>query len=965
MKSWTKPTNDLIGKALASVKKEIDRRYFFSRLKNPQWLQPLVERDYFKSPPRVRDLPDGSTQFPFWPELQYLKNVSGHVPDEVVRVVLDIPEVDNPRVYQDVLEIALNLPGTQSAMLKPKMLEFAEMEPRSLLHIYPGFQDLLIHWTEEDQISAALDLCEVLVQFEPDPQSEAKRKRRKEDPNDWTTRLEPAPRFDEWDYEEILTRGVRPLAEKVPYQVASILIDAVAEMITLGRHPEDGNDEDYSEIWYPRLDSDGDGYARVNEALVHALAFACVRVFEEDQDSVAALDGSLRNQRWKIFTRLRQHLYALHPNELTKPWIRDFILAHDDYAKSEHHYEFQRMVRCTCDYFGAGLLTEVERTQIFDAILGGPSKERFREWMGEQFTEGKFEQRQRYFHRMQLRPFATVLFGKYASYLRELEGECDAEISDEEYSPKSEGGSVTRRSPRSPEDLRKFDDAELLSFINDWQDERRDEDDWLVEINIEALAEGFQAVFKESIIQDPERLRFWIENRDCVERPIYVRAMISGMEEEIKARDFSRLSQWLQFCEWVLRHPDQGIGDGPWRRDQSRDDPNWHDSRRAVGDFVGTCLDKEVDVPISAQGQLAELLDTVCTQFDSRLDQGQHVLGNQDEPLAEAINNTRSRALEDLVNFGLWLRRKDPEADVSSVTTILEKRFDPSAEHRLTTPEYAILARNYVRVLSLNLAWATEHESDFFPKDVRPDAWSVAFAHLLISTRPNRPAFEILRDDFQFALEHISDFQGQELLGRESGDVLGQHLFIYYLWDVYPLHGEDSPLEAYYEQTIEDRKHWAELFSYVGRQLNNSGKNLNAALKDRATAFFDWRLQAEEPTELREFMFWLKAECLDANWRLKACSRVTDICSANGVDIKIPQGVLPQMLPENTGKVVECFAKLIRADNSAVVYMRTDDVRAILRAGLESRDDNVRQNAEGAREELLRKGRFDLLNLDD
>ena len=182
---------------------------------------------------------------------------------------------------------------------------------------------------------------------------------------------------------------------------------------------------------------------------------------------------------------------------------------------------------------------------------------------------------------------------------------------------------------------------------------------------------------------------------------------------------------------------------------------------------------------------------------------------------------------------------------------------------------------------------------------------------------------------------------------------------------MYPLHGEDSPFECYYEQTIEDRKHWAELFNYVGRQLNNSGKNLDAALKDRATAFFDWRLQAEEPTELREFMFWLKAECLDANWRLEACSRVTDICSANGVGIKIAHGVLPQMLPENTAKVVECFAKLVRADNSAVVYMRTDDARAILRAGLESGDDNVRQNAECAREELLRKGRFDLLNPDD
>ena len=249
---------------------------------------------------------------------------------------------------------------------------------------------------------------------------------------------------------------------------------------------------------------------------VQTLTFACEMVFERSPELIAVLNETLCNQRWRVFHRLRQHLYALHPNEQTKPWIRDLILAHDDYARWEHHYEFQRMIRTACERFGAALLTEEERTQVLDAILEGPSKANYREWLGEQFTEEKFEQRQRYFHRMQLRPFATVLFGEYASYFRELEGESDDRISDENYSPVGEsgGGWVSHRSPRSTEDLGNLEDEELLEFINEWQDERRDEDDWLVEINIEALAEAFQMVFKESIILDPQRLRFWIENRE-------------------------------------------------------------------------------------------------------------------------------------------------------------------------------------------------------------------------------------------------------------------------------------------------------------------------------------------------------------------------------------------------------------------------------------------------------------------
>ena len=99
----------------------------------------------------------------------------------------------------------------------------------------------------------------------------------------------------------------------------------------------------------------------------------------------------LRNQRWDVFKRLRQHLYALYPSEQTKPWIRELILTHGDYAKwKEHPYEFQRMIRLACEHFGAELLTEDERTQILMRFSAVFQKKIIREWMGEQFTEDWF-----------------------------------------------------------------------------------------------------------------------------------------------------------------------------------------------------------------------------------------------------------------------------------------------------------------------------------------------------------------------------------------------------------------------------------------------------------------------------------------------------------------------------------------------------------------------------------------------
>ena len=129
--------------------------------------------------------------------------------------------------------------------------------------------------------------------------------------------------------------------------------------------------------------------------------------------------------------------------------------------------------------------------------------------------------------------------------------------------------------------------------------------------------------------------------------------MVSAMQEQARSKQFDVLDKCFDFCEWVLSHPEQPNEDDTNLSDNSREPPGWHNSRRAVGDFVGACLEKEVNVPISARQALASLLDKLCTQYDRRLDDGEPVLLNRDDQLTEAINNTRSRALEDLVEFRL------------------------------------------------------------------------------------------------------------------------------------------------------------------------------------------------------------------------------------------------------------------------------------------------------------------------
>lgn len=956
----------MIEKVLSSVKKETDRQYFFSKLKNPLWVGPLRERGYFNNPPGVKQLPDGFVQNPRWPELSYLVTITADAPKQIVDIILGIKKTDNPSVYDDILTIALNLGSNDSARLLPKIIECTELENQFLAHRY---SELLQYWTTQGNIGEALELVKALIHFQPDKIAREKHRRRKRNHNDSGISLEPAPRFNQWEYQQILEEGIRPLAENEPYQVAGILIDAVASMILLRMHTEDikeVRDEDYSEIWCRRLDIPDSDYRDEKATLVNTLTFACEQVYGKTPESVDALDQALRTQRWKVFRRLRQHLYASHPNDQTLPWIRELILEHDDYSKWEHHYEFQLMVRKAVEHFGQRLLSEVERSAIFDAILSGPSKEDFREWMGDRYSEEAFLQRRRYFHRKQLRPFAALLSGEVHRYFDELEIEQQSDcLTDDSYFPyqRSQGGTVSYRSPKSAEELALLTDEDLLAYLNNWDEEHRDKNDWLVEITFSALAGVFQTFFKEKIIPDGKRLDFWMTNRGQIARPVYVTAMVKCMQELIKDKNFDSLDQWVEFCSWVLSHPDSERMEGqPEPRDESRNHPDWRSARQAVVEFIDACVNKDTEAPVSTRDSLANLLRHVCAQFDWRLDNERPILFNRDDLITEAINSTRGRALESLVHLGFWIRRHISDDPVPEVTEILSNRIAEDAEFPLTRPEHALLGMHFGNLCALNREWAIDQREILFPHANIP-TWREAFSSYIRFNRPATEMFKILREDFLFALDNLDLFTAAKDDDRQIIDRLGQHLFAYYMWQIYPLKADNSLLVRFYDKTTDDRQYWARLFDHVGRSLSNSGKHLNKELTDRAIAYFDWRFETAEPLELQEFTFWLEAECLDPEWRLRSYSRILDLGHGKNELLSLNFNTLNKLLPGHLPLVVECFAKITDTlDQNTQMYISTSEPRPILQAGLKAEDPMVRENAERARENLLRLGRFDFLD---
>ena len=181
--------------------------------------------------------------------------------------------------------------------------------------------------------------------------------------------------------------------------------------------------------------------------------------------------------------------------------------------------------------------------------------------------------------------------------------------------------------------------------------------------------------------------------------------------------------------------------------------------------------------------------------------------------------------------------------------------------------------------------------------------------------------------------------------------------------NLYPLEGDGSLLEQYYQWTDNNPEYLGNLFKYIGHQLSNSGKDLDQNLKGKIMKFCEWRIDQKRPTELRHFSVWLQAECLYAEWRLNAYSKVLDICEVEdwGFHFK----TLCKMLPNHTAKVIECFLKLTEQGKKDHFYIQTEEAKTILKAGRESSDEDARHMAKRALDNLLKSGRFVLPDLED
>ncbi len=238
------PSRETVRKAVAAIKRPADYEYFFDRLQSPAWIEPLRQVGFFRHPPEAQR-EGGYIRFPLWPESRYLVRMAPLEPQPVLSVLLEMPDTENVRVQEDVIDAALAMPPAVAARLVPRAVSWVDSPYRLFLPEKLG--RLVIRLAQGGLPQPALRLADALLRpVAPDQEEGSSNATYPRTP-------EPQSRYRAWEYERVAKAVVPALAAVDPAGTLTLLSELLqlAVEITV---PDATPPQDLSFAWRPAIE---------------------------------------------------------------------------------------------------------------------------------------------------------------------------------------------------------------------------------------------------------------------------------------------------------------------------------------------------------------------------------------------------------------------------------------------------------------------------------------------------------------------------------------------------------------------------------------------------------------------------------------------------------------------------------------------------------------------------------------
>jgi hypothetical protein len=906
--------------ALELLRQSANYQYFFDKLNSADWIAPLADHGFFKHPPPP--IRDGTTiRFPFWVESRFLARMAAEAPDLVASVIAAIPETENTRVHEDIVEAACGMPARLAATLTDSIQRFIDDNYQYLLP--EKVIELIVHLAGGGELAAAVRLADALLR---------PRYQESQVIDGDMLRVDPRPKFGHPEYGDVLHRVLSAIGAASP-EAAYRLATDLLEKVLSGSDSSIDRSADYSYIWRPTIE-DGSRlrrHADMRDDLITAVRDAA----NDGPINVRAVVDDLESRQWPLFQRL-----ALHTLTVRASAVADLVLARarqvDRLEDPAQRYEYTRLLR-----EALSLADDGEREELLNLVLGAEDQ-------GDTASADD-KVRRNYQLARTLAALGVALPARGRERLDHLVVELG--VTSQELDASDRPGAVATSfvgptSPRTATDLAQMPDTQLLEFLSSWAPSG----EWAA-----PSPEGLGRALQETVKQNPSRFADIAEEFVNVE-PTYVRSLLRGIHDALKEGESFGWPPVLRLGAWVLAQPDPPH-DG---RDRDRD-PDWSWTRGTIADLLDAGLrDKQHPIPFDLReavwAQLAQLLEDLDPTPQHEAQYG----GSNMDPVTLAINTVRGRAMHATVQYALWVRRHLGDTAtfnaMSEVRTALDQHLDVELDPSLAVR--SAYGQFFPWLHFIDPDWAESRVETIFPLEPDGAAWfEAAWDAFIVFTPPYESMGAVLADVYVAAVERLSAVDpSRRLHHHHDPDLhLAEHLAVFVVRGVLP--GEHKLVRRFFASAP------PELRGHVHQFLGNafSSEDPPREVIERGMALWEARFEMmrsnplENLAELKSFGAWFEGGGARPEWRLR---QLLDVLRLTGGRIDHAWRVLDTLegladpFPSEALTAVRLLSRPI--DETWEIHAGRDHIERILTIGLSNR--GTRALAESLANELGARG---------
>ncbi len=932
------PKKELVQKALKTFKIYANYEYFFNNLKSADWLEHLWEAKMFSDPPPLKR--EGEyIQFLVWPESRYLARIASLKPDLVCKIIFEMADTDNVRVYEDLADATLQMPPPIAARLIKKIKKWALSRYHLLLPEKLG--SLVAHLAKGGQIDEALELATILLEVLPDPKREIEHEKN----NLYLLPPQPIARFEKWVYEQIVKNHIPVLVEAAGMRALILLCDILESAVHLSQRRNEVVYEDYSYIWRPAIEDNPQNHTySIKDVLVPAVRDAAETIARTDVTKIPEIILLFEKRPWKIFHRIALHILRLFPDTshkiltaqmMDRELFDDISMTHEYALLLGKHF---------------GKLSEEQENVIFNWIDEGPDLTDYAEFRektsGNRPSKEELVDYRETWQRDHLVWFKEHLSGKWKERY-ELLIRIYGEPAHTDFARYSSGTWVGPRSPKSSDEIEKMSVDLIIDFLGSWQPSGE---------SMTSSPEGFGRMLSSVIAKDPVRFSTEADKFIGLD-PTYVRACISGLEESLKQKKKVKWSAILKLCIWVVKQPREI----PDRDISIRDiDPDWGWTRRHIANLLEMGVQKGIgQIRINKRKEVWKILYILSKDPDpSPETEDGYKKSKSMDPATLAINSVRGEAMNAVILYALWIRRhlqRLPDKEInlnrgleamSEVREVLEEHLDTSKDSSLAIR--SVYGRWFPWLVLLDPVWSKNHITEIFPTDPHDRAYKdAAWEAYLYFCAPYNNVFDILGNQYKNAVEHLGEIREGEKRLADPDQRLAEHLMTFYWRGKLEMDEPEGLFNRFWnEAPATVRGHAIE---FIGRSLKNTVGKVPPEVLLRLRNLWETRHgEAEkEPgkhsEEMGSFSWWFYSEKFDDKWAINQMMRALEISGKTQSDNLIMErlAVLVDKMPK---EAIQCLELIARHDREGWSILGWRDyTRTILTKAFQSSDPKIRE----------------------